>query len=123
MKKLPWHDETLSIRKRLCLWLFTHNEAFTTEDARAALHIKKPTESRKDQVSQEISVLAFEEKLTRGFYRRTLRLYKKVEGFEFDEFVKRVNRREVLLKRAEKKSKHTAKLPPGIKGIIVHKLE
>ena len=121
MKK-PFQDVTLSVRMRLCLWLATHNNEFTTDDARKATGIKKPAHSREDRVSQEISVLAWEEKLTRGFHRGNLRLYKKVAGLEYDELFHRVNRREKAAKEAEKGADHKPKHALGIKGVITHRL-
>ena len=116
MKKQPYLNEELSIRKRICLWLATHHNEFTTVDVRKALNIKTPLASRSDRVSQEISILANEGNLTRGLYRNRLILYKKVEGLEFDEFTKR------KYLRAEKDSTQQPKLAPGIKGIITHRL-
>ena len=116
MKKQPYLNEELSIRKRICLWLATHSNEFTTVDVRKALNIKHPSASRSDRVSQEITCLAEEGKLTRGLYRDRLRLYIKVEGLEFDDFAKRTYR------RAEKHSTQQPKLAPGIKGIITHRL-
>ena len=113
MKKQPWQDEALTIRKRICLWLATQEEEFTTVDVRKAFNIKNPLASRSDRVSQEISALAKEGNLTRGLYRDRLRLYKKVDGIDL---AKRKYR------RAEKDSNHLPKLAPGIKGIITHRL-
>ena len=116
MKKLPYRDETLSIRKRICLWLATQTKEFTTADVRKALNFKKPRASRSDRVSEAITIIAWEGKLTRGLYRDRLRLYKKVEGLEFDECAKSNYR------RAEKDSEHETKLAPGILGVITHRL-
>ena len=117
-----WQDETLSTRKRICLWLATHENEFTSDDVRKAIKVRKNPISRLDKVSQEISYLAREEKLTKGFHRGMLLLYKKVEGMDFDELSPRMSTK-TMKEKANPAPKHEPKLAPGIKGVTVHRLQ
>ena len=114
-----WQDETLSTRKRICLWLATHENEFTSDDVRKAIKVRKNPISRLDKVSQEISYLAREEKLTKGFHRGMLLLYKKVEGMDFDELSPRMSTK-TMKEKANPAPKHEPKLAPGVKGVITH---
>ena len=114
----PWLDETKSMRIRLCLWLATHDNEFTTADARKALNLGIENKRCK----QAISEMKSEEKLTIGHHRGMLRLYKKVPGMKYEDLTPRLTKADMAAKSVEKADSHKPKHAPGIKGVTVHLL-